>query len=118
MAYKSLLTVAASSEGLLPVVTAAAQLATRLDAHLDAMALGVDRTQIGYSYVGSGAVMIAAGLERADQDARAAEKRALMGLSDELVQNLRPEIERLTSDLVQRTLQGVWDKRARIYQDI
>jgi hypothetical protein len=41
-----------------------------------------------------------------------------MGLSDELVQNLRPEIERLTSDLVQRTLQGVWDKRARIYQDI
>jgi hypothetical protein len=51
-------------------------------------------------------------------DARAAEKRALMGLSDELVQNLRPEIERLTSDLVQRTLQGVWDKRARIYQDI
>jgi nucleotide-binding universal stress UspA family protein len=38
------------------------------------MALGVDRTQIGYSYVGSGAVMIAAGLERADQDARAAEK--------------------------------------------
>ena len=74
MAYKSLLTVAASSEGLLPVVTAAAQLATRLDAHLDAMALGVDRTQIGYSYVGSGAVMIAAGLERADQDARAAEK--------------------------------------------
>ena len=51
-------------------------------------------------------------------DARAAEKLALMDLSDELVQNLRPEIERLTSDLVQRTLQGVWDKRARIYQDI
>jgi hypothetical protein len=51
-------------------------------------------------------------------DARAAEKRALMALSDELVQNLRPEIERLAVDLVQRTLQGVWDKRARIYQDI
>ena len=50
-------------------------------------------------------------------DARAAEKKALMALSDELVQNLRPEIERLTADLVQRTLQGVWDKRARIYQD-
>lgn len=50
-------------------------------------------------------------------DARAAEKQALMALSEELVQNLRPEIERLTSDLVQRTLQGVWDKRCRNYQD-
>lgn len=51
-------------------------------------------------------------------DARAAEKQALMALSEELVQNLRPEIERLTSDLVQRTLQGVWDKRARTYLDV
>ncbi len=50
-------------------------------------------------------------------EARAAEKRALMALSDQLVQNLRPEIERLAADLVQRTLQGVWDQRARIYQD-
>jgi hypothetical protein len=50
-------------------------------------------------------------------DARAAEKKALMALSEELVQNLRPEIDRLTADLVQRTLQGVWDQRARIYQD-
>jgi hypothetical protein len=51
-------------------------------------------------------------------DARVAEKKALMALSEELVQNLRPEIERLTADLVQRTLLGVWDKRARIYQDV
>jgi hypothetical protein len=50
-------------------------------------------------------------------DARAAEKRALMSLSEELVQNLRPEIERMTADLVQRTLQGLWDKRARTYLD-
>jgi hypothetical protein len=50
-------------------------------------------------------------------DARAAEKRALMDLSEELLQNLRPEIERLTADLVQRTLQGLWDKRARTYLD-
>lgn len=50
-------------------------------------------------------------------EARAAEKKALMDLSDELLQNLRPEIERLATDLVQRTLQGVWDQRARIYQD-
>jgi hypothetical protein len=50
-------------------------------------------------------------------DARAAEKRALMAMSDELVQNLRPEIERLTAELVQRTLAGVWEKRTSIYRD-
>jgi hypothetical protein len=50
-------------------------------------------------------------------DARVAEKKALMALSDELAQNLRPEIERLTADLVQRILQDLWDKRARIYLD-
>lgn len=50
-------------------------------------------------------------------EARAAEKRALMALSDELVQNLRPEIERLTTELVQRTLVDVWKKRDQIYQN-
>jgi hypothetical protein len=55
MAYKSLLTVATSTEDLLPSVSAAATIAERMDAHLDALALGVDRTQVGYSYVGSGA---------------------------------------------------------------
>lgn len=50
-------------------------------------------------------------------NARVAEKQALMDLSDELVQNLRPEIERLTADMVQRTLQGVWDQRARMDHD-
>jgi nucleotide-binding universal stress UspA family protein len=74
MAYKSLLTVATSPEGLLPVVSAATQIAVRSDAHLDALTLGVDRTQIGYSYVGSGAVMIAAAIERAEEEARTTEK--------------------------------------------
>lgn len=51
-------------------------------------------------------------------DARVAEKQALMALSEDLLQNLRPEIERLTADLVERTLQSIWDKRARSYQDV
>jgi hypothetical protein len=51
-------------------------------------------------------------------DARAAEKQALMAMSEELLQNMRPEIERLTADLVQRTLQSVWDKRSRIDDDV
>lgn len=50
-------------------------------------------------------------------DARALEKRALLAMSDELVNNLRPEIERLTADLVQRALAGVWEKRAKTQLD-
>jgi hypothetical protein len=50
-------------------------------------------------------------------DARVAEKQALMALSEELLHSLRPEIETLTANLVQRTLQSIWDKRARSYQD-
>lgn len=50
-------------------------------------------------------------------EARAAEKKALLAMSDELVDNLRPEIERLTADLVQRALAGLWDKRARGYDE-
>ncbi|WP_396434803.1 hypothetical protein [Limnohabitans sp.] len=46
-------------------------------------------------------------------NARATEKKALLAMSDELVNQLRPEIERLTADLVQRALAGVWEKRAR-----
>jgi nucleotide-binding universal stress UspA family protein len=81
MAYKSLLTVATSPQGLLPVVTAAAEIATRSDAHLDALVLGVDKTQVGYSYIGSGAVLIAAAMERAEEDARAAETALTQALA-------------------------------------
>lgn len=76
MAYKTLLTVATSPQGLTASITAASQLAMASDAHLDVLALGVDRTQVGYSYVGSGAVIIAAAMDRADEDARATEKAA------------------------------------------
>ena len=50
-------------------------------------------------------------------DARMAEKKALMDLSNELIQNLRPELDRLTSELVQRTLEGLWAKRCEKYQN-
>jgi nucleotide-binding universal stress UspA family protein len=73
MAYKSLLTIATTPEAVLGIVTAAAQVAQKMDAHLDCLALGVDRTQVGYSYVGSGAVVIAAAMDRAEAEARETE---------------------------------------------
>jgi len=74
MAYKSLLTIATTPDRAAATVDAAAAVARRFDAHLDALGLGVDRTQIGYSYVGAGSVVLQVAMERAEEDARAAEK--------------------------------------------
>jgi nucleotide-binding universal stress UspA family protein len=98
MAYRSLLTVASSPEGVLGTVTAAAQIAQKMDAHLDVLALGVDRTQIGYSYVGSGAVVIAAAMDRAEAEARDAEA-ALNAALGAQTPPLRSSIESVVTQL-------------------
>lgn len=76
MAYKSLLTVATDSERLAATIAAAGEIAVSQDGHLDILALGIDRTQVGYSYVGSGAVLLQVALERAEAEARAVEAAA------------------------------------------
>jgi nucleotide-binding universal stress UspA family protein len=114
MAYKSLLTIATSPEGLLPTVGAAAQVAVGMDAHLDALALGVDRTQIGYSYVGSGAVLIAAAMDRAEEEARENE-RALNAALAAQQPVLRSSVDTVVSQL--GALTDVVASRAR-YSDL
>ncbi|WP_374433839.1 universal stress protein [Tabrizicola sp.] len=114
MAYKSLLTVAASTEGVLETVTAAAGIAQAMDAHLDALALGVDRTQIGYSYVGSGAVVIAAAMDRAEAEAREAEA-ALNAAIGAQTSALRSSVESVVTQL--GALTDVVAARAR-YSDL
>lgn len=51
-------------------------------------------------------------------DARQAEKATIMALSQELMQNLRPELDRMASELVQRSVEGMWAKRAETYKNI
>lgn len=114
MAYKSLLTVAAAPEGVLATVTAAAQIATAMDAHLDGLALGVDRTQVGYSYVGSGAVVIAAAMDRAEAEAREAEA-ALNAAFGAQSTSLRSSVESVVTQL--GALTDVVAARAR-YSDL
>jgi nucleotide-binding universal stress UspA family protein len=114
MAYKSLLTVACSPEGVLGTVTAAAQIATAMDAHLDTLALGVDRTQVGYSYVGSGAVVIAAAMDRAEGEAREAEA-ALNAALKAQGPTLRCSVESVVTQL--GALTDVVGARAR-YNDL
>ncbi|HEX9857787.1 MAG TPA: universal stress protein [Paracoccaceae bacterium] len=76
MTFRSLTTIATSAEKTTGAITAAAQLALALDAHLDVLALGVDRTQVGYSYIGGGAVLLQVAMERAEADATAIEAAA------------------------------------------
>lgn len=81
MAYKSLLTVATTPDPVSPTIAAAAAIAQRMDAHLDVLALGVDRTQVGYSYVGSGAVILQVAMDRAEEEARINEKAVKAALN-------------------------------------
>jgi nucleotide-binding universal stress UspA family protein len=98
MAYKTLFTAASQADQLPLLMSAAALLCTAFDAHLDVLALGVDRTQIGYSYVGTGALMIQASLEQAENDARqieAATKTALQAESDTLRYGLEAAVAQI-----------------------
>jgi len=92
MAYKSLTTIITSAEQAGPAIASAAQLALALDAHLDVLALGIDRTQVGYSYVGGGAVLLQVAMERAEADAKAAELAARKALETQPV-SLRWAVE-------------------------
>ena len=46
------------------------------------------------------------------------EKASVLALSQELMKNLRPELDRMAAELVQRSVQGMWEKRAEIYKNI
>ncbi|MFN4155808.1 MAG: universal stress protein [Paracoccaceae bacterium] len=74
MTYKSIFTVATHAAHVPLTISAAAQLCAQNDAHLDVLALGVDRTQVGYAYIGSGAVLLQVAQERAEEDARLLEE--------------------------------------------
>jgi nucleotide-binding universal stress UspA family protein len=73
MAYKSLLTICADPLRAPQTFASAASLAVAQDGHLDALALGIDRAQLGYSYVGASAIVLQAAQENATADVKAVE---------------------------------------------
>ncbi len=98
MAYKSILTVLTRAADAGLAIGAAARLAQAQDAHLDVLVLGVDRTQVGYSYIGSGAIMMQVSLDRAEAEAReteAAAKAALEAQSPGLRSSLEAAVTQL-----------------------
>jgi nucleotide-binding universal stress UspA family protein len=74
MAYKTILTVVTRAD-LAPLTLAgAADIARAQDGHLDVLALGVDRIQPGFSYLGAGEVLMQVAYERAEAETRDLEK--------------------------------------------
>lgn len=98
MAYKSILTILTSPADAMQSITAAARLADANDAHLDVLVLSVDRSQIGYSYIGTGAVLMQAAIERAEDEARETEKAARAAIAAQFP-DLRWSLETLVTQM-------------------
>ncbi|THD83481.1 universal stress protein [Aliigemmobacter aestuarii] len=98
MAYKSILTIATAADQVEPAVSVAAAIARAHDGHLDVLALGVDRTQVGYSYIGGGAVLLQVGMERAEADAKAVEASVRSALAAQ-PDGLRSSVEGAVAQL-------------------
>jgi len=77
MAYKSLLTVVTDTKIAKPALEKAIAVARAEDAHLDVLCIGVDRTQTGYYYAGASAVFQQEVIEKAKEEATAAEEFSL-----------------------------------------
>ncbi|MFC3613188.1 universal stress protein [Lutimaribacter marinistellae] len=69
MSYKSLLTVITDPKASEPALAQMAALADLLDAHAEALCLGVDRSQTGYYYAGANAMILQETLSRANAEA-------------------------------------------------
>ncbi|MEM7318273.1 MAG: universal stress protein [Pseudomonadota bacterium] len=69
MSFKSLFTVLTSSERAEPALEHIVALARSLDAHVDALCLGVDRTHSGYFYAGTNALILQETLTQATAEA-------------------------------------------------
>ena len=98
MAYKSILTVVTRAADAPLAIGCAARLARAQDAHLDVLVLGVDRTQVGYSYIGSGAVMMQVSLDRAEAEARETETAVNAALATQ-APGLRASVEAAVTQL-------------------
>ncbi|ARE39447.1 Universal stress protein family protein [Rhodovulum sp. P5] len=69
MAYKTILTIITNTDIADSAIEPAITLATREEAHLDVLCLGVDRTQTGYYYAGTNAFIQQETLHKAQEDA-------------------------------------------------
>ena len=83
MWFKSVLVVVTNPGQAEVAISAGSRIALASDGHLDVLALGVDQTQLGYSYIGAGAVLTELSLDRAEDDAKKAEAAARAALAEQ-----------------------------------
>ncbi len=98
MQYKSILSVLTDPTEAAVVIAAAARMAMAQDAHLDILVLGVDRTQLGYSYIGAEPIFSQASLERAEADTKeltAAARAAIAAEGEDLRWSLEAAVTQL-----------------------
>jgi nucleotide-binding universal stress UspA family protein len=84
MSFKTILAVVTDHAHLTETLSQAISMASALDAHLDVLCVGVDRTQTGYYYAGMNAAILQETLNQAREDASglAAAAKKQMGLSE------------------------------------
>jgi nucleotide-binding universal stress UspA family protein len=112
--YKSLLTILADPDQAKATLDSAANYAQKLDAHLDVLAIGVDLNQLGYSYLGGGAVIMPVLTDQAENDARTIAKTAEAALVSKITP-MRYAIE--TAVTQQWSINDLVGARAR-YSDL
>lgn len=76
MAYKSLFSVLTDPKLTENTLAHAIAMAETVDAHLDVLCLGVDRSQTGYYYAGANAMVLQETINRAQEDAKSIEAQA------------------------------------------
>ncbi|WP_298679078.1 universal stress protein [uncultured Lentibacter sp.] len=76
MSYKTIFTALTQDNLAQPMLEHTATLCETHDAHLEALCLGVDRSQTGYYYAGANALVLQEVIEKANEDALALEKLA------------------------------------------
>jgi nucleotide-binding universal stress UspA family protein len=77
MAYKSILSVLTDTTFVQSTLAQGIELARGQEAHLDALCLGVDRSQTGYYYAGANAMILQETLNRAQKESKDLEEQAI-----------------------------------------
>lgn len=107
MAYKSIATVLTDETLMSPALEAAIAAAGAHDAHLDVLALGVDRSSAGYYYAGASMMVLEQTIGRAQEEAEAIQAAARKRLGQSSLRwSCEPEVAQLV-DLTRRLAQRI-----------
>ncbi|MEO6298895.1 MAG: universal stress protein [Paracoccaceae bacterium] len=83
MWFKSVLTVITNTGQAEAAINAASRMALGNEGHLNVLAVGIDRTQLGFSDMGAGSMLTQMSMEQADGDAKLASDAATAALTEQ-----------------------------------